>query len=211
MGKKFYECEQDNSYCYQDSCILKNKLGIRNKEQLEEAERNITALRILQLKTGELRGEPNFKYLCKIHKHIFGDIYSWAGKIRTVDISKGNMFCNSQFILENAEDIFNRLKKENYLQDYKDVNKMSERLAYYLSEINALHPFREGNGRAQREFIIVLARRAGYVVDFSKVSQEEMIQASEKAFYCDYRHMNDIFLRITSKQAGCQWNSLFSR
>ena len=203
MGKKFYECEQDNSYCYQDSCILKNKLGIRNKEQLEEAERNITALRILQLKTGELRGEPNFKYLCKIHKHIFGDIYSWAGKIRTVDISKGNMFCNSQFILENAEDIFNRLKKENYLQDYKDVDKMSERLAYYLSEINALHPFREGNGRAQREFIIVLARRAGYVVDFSKVSQEEMIQASEKAFYCDYRHMNDIFLRITSKQAGC--------
>lgn len=203
MGKKFYECEQDNSYCYQDSCILKNKLGIRNKEQLEEAERNITALRILQLKTGELRGEPNFKYLCKIHKHIFGDIYSWAGKIRTVDISKGNMFCNSQFILENAEDIFNRLKKENYLQDYKDVNKMSERLAYYLSEINALHPFREGNGRAQREFIIVLARRAGYVVDFSKVSQEEMIQASEKAFYCDYSHMNDIFSRITSKQAGC--------
>ncbi len=203
MGKKFYECEQDNSYCYQDSCILKNKLGIKNEEQLEEAERNITALRILQLKTGELRGEPNFKYLCKIHKHIFGDIYSWAGKIRTVDISKGNMFCNSQFILENAEDIFNRLKKENYLQDYKDVNKMSERLAYYLSEINALHPFREGNGRTQREFIIVLARRAGYVVDFSKVSQEEMIQASEKAFYCDYRHMNDIFSRITSKQAGC--------
>ena len=200
MGKKFYECEQDNSYCYQDSCILKNKLGIKNEEQLEEAERNITALRILQLKTGELRGEPNFKYLCKIHKHIFGDIYSWAGKIRTVDISKGNMFCNSQFILENAEDIFNRLKKENYLQDYKDVNKMSERLAYYLSEINALHPFREGNGRAQREFIIVLARRAGYVVDFSKVSQEEMIQASEKAFYCDYSHMNDIFSRITSKQ-----------
>lgn len=203
MAKKFYECEQDNSYCYQDSCILKNKLGIKNEEQLEEAERNITALRILQLKTGELRGEPNFKYLCKIHKHIFGDIYSWAGKIRTVDISKGNMFCNSQFILENAEDIFNRLKKENYLQDYKDVNKMSERLAYYLSEINALHPFREGNGRTQREFIIVLARRAGYVVDFSKVSQEEMIQASEKAFYCDYRHMNDIFSRITSKQAGC--------
>lgn len=203
MGKKFYECEQDNSYCYQDSCILKNKLGIKNKEQLEEAERNITALRILQLKTGELRGEPNFKYLCKIHKHIFGDIYSWAGKIRTVDISKGNMFCNSQFILENAEEIFNRLKKENYLQDYKDVEKMSERLAYYLSEINALHPFREGNGRTQREFIIVLARRAGYKVDFSKVSQEEMIQASEEAFYCDYRHMNEIFARITSKQEVC--------
>ena len=203
MGKKFYECEQDNSYCYQDSCILKNKLGIKNKEQLEEAERNITALRILQLKTGELRGEPNFKYLCKIHKHIFGDIYSWAGKIRTLDISKGNMFSNSQFILENAEEIFNRLKKENYLQDYKDVEKMSERLAYYLSEINALHPFREGNGRTQREFIIVLARRAGYKVDFSKVSQEEMIQASEEAFYCDYRHMNEIFARITSKQEVC--------
>lgn len=202
MGKKFYEeMEQDTSYCYEDSFILKNKLGIKNQEELEEAERNITALRILQLKTGELRGEPNFKYLCKIHKHIFGDIYPWAGKIRTVDISKGNMFCNSQFILENAEEIFANLKKENYLQDYHDIKKMSERLSYYLSEINALHPFREGNGRAQREFIIVLARRAGFYVDFSKVSQKEMIKASEEAFYCDYRHMNDIFLRITSKLA----------
>ena len=202
MGKKFYEeFEQDTNYCYGDSCILKNKLGIKNQEELEEAERNITALRILQLKTGELRGEPNFKYLCKIHKHIFGDIYPWAGKIRTVDISKGNMFCNSQFILENAEEIFGNLKKENYLQDYHDVDKMSERLSYYLSDINALHPFREGNGRAQREFIIVLARRAGFHVDFSKVSQKEMIKASEEAFYCDYRHMNDIFLRITSKLA----------
>ena len=146
MGKKFYEeMEQDTSYCYEDSFILKNKLGIKNQEELEEAERNITALRILQLKTGELRGEPNFKYLCKIHKHIFGDIYPWAGKIRTVDISKGNMFCNSQFILENAEEIFANLKKENYLQDNQDIKKMSERLSYYLSEINALHPFREGN------------------------------------------------------------------
>ena len=200
MGKKYYyECEQDNNYCYHDSCILKNKLGIKNQENLDEAERNITALRILQLKTGELRGEPNFKYLCKIHKHIFGDIYSWAGKVRTVEISKGNMFCNSQFICDNAEEIFSQLKRENYLQDYHDVEKMSERLSYYLSEINALHPFREGNGRAQREFIIVLARRAGYEVDFSKVSQDEMVKASEEAFYCDYRHMNEIFMKITSK------------
>ena len=202
MGKKIdYECLQDNSYCYQDSCILKNKLGIKNIEELEEAERNITALRILQLKTGELRGEPNFKYLCKIHKHIFGDIYPWAGKVRTVDISKGNMFCNSQFIMENAKEIFDNLKRENYLQDYHDIDKMSERLSYYLSEINALHPFREGNGRAQREFIIVLARRAGYSIDFSKVSQEEMIKASEEAFYCNYERMNSIFSKIISKQA----------
>ncbi len=203
MGKKYlYECEQDNNYCYHDSSILKNKLGIKNQEELDEAERNITALRILQLKTGELRGEPNFKYLCKIHKHIFGDIYPWAGKIRTVDISKGNMFCNSQFIFENAEEIFAKLKKENYLQDYHDLEIMSERLSYYLSEINALHPFREGNGRAQREFIIVLARRAGFAVDFSKISQAEMIRASEEAFYCDYRRMNDIFMKITSKVAN---------
>lgn len=76
---------------------------------------------------------------------------------------------------------------------------MPLRLAYYLSEINALHPFREGNGRTQRLFIEILAERAGYEVDFSEVSAEEMIQASADSFLLKYEQMNRLMQRIVRK------------
>lgn len=148
MDKYYYEFEQDSIYCYPDSFILKNKLNIREQDVLEEAERNITALRILELKEKPLKGILNFKYLQKLHKYIFGDIYSWAGKLRSVNITKGNMFCDCKFIVQIADEIFEQLKHENYLKMCSEED-MPERLAYYLSEINALHSFREGNGRAQ--------------------------------------------------------------
>lgn len=94
MDKYYYEFEQDSIYCYPDSFILKNKLNIREQDVLEEAERNITVLRILELKEKPLKGILDFKYLQKLHKYIFGDIYSWAGKLRSVNITKGNMFCD---------------------------------------------------------------------------------------------------------------------
>lgn len=75
---------------------------------------------------------------------------------------------------------------------------IGEKLAYYLGEINVIHPFREGNGRTQRVFIESLARIAGYQVNFTNVSAHDMIEASADAFNCDYRKMTDIFQRITS-------------
>ena len=92
----------------------------------------------------------------------------------------------------------NGLEKENYLQSC-DTEEMADRLAYYLSEINALHPFREGNGRTQRLFIEILAERAGYEVDFSEVSAEEMVEASAKAFLRDHGKMNELMRRIVKK------------
>ena len=76
---------------------------------------------------------------------------------------------------------------------------MPLRLSYYLSEINALHPFREGNGRTQRLFIEILAERAGYEVDFSNVTAEEMIQASADSFLMKYEKMDRIMFRIVKK------------
>lgn len=127
------------------------------------------------------------------------DIYEWAGEIRKVDIAKGNMFCNVKFIESQAEDIFGKLKAENYLKDLSE-SEFSARLAYYFSEINALHPFREGNGRSQREFIRTLALHNGYVINFAKVSREEMQEASERSFLCDYEMMEKLFLRCIRKK-----------
>ncbi len=92
------------------------------------------------------------KYEGRDH-YLEQDVYEWAGELRDIDLSKGNSyFANHPHIASAAELIFQKLAKEGYLKG-SDVTAFSERAAYYLGEINALHPFREGNGRAQREFI----------------------------------------------------------
>jgi len=188
----------DKIYCYPGSDVLINKLDIKTEETLNQAERELTSLRIYELEVHIVKGNFDLKHLQDIHKYIFQDLYEWAGKIRTVDISKGNLFCNFQFIPSYSDDIFSKLQKDKYLLN-TPKDKIIEKLAYYFSEINALHPFREGNGRTQREYIKLLAYAAGYQLDFSGISQNEMIEASHKAFYCDYTSMQNIFTKIISK------------
>lgn len=193
-----YEYEWDKEYCYPDSGVLINKLGIKNLDELVTAEREITSLKIAMAKAEPIKGNFDFEHLKRIHKFVFEDIYTWAGEIRHVNISKGNQFCLSQNIEMYAAGIFAELKADHYLIDY-DGN-IAHRLAYYLSEINVLHPFREGNGRAQRLFIEYLADHAGYKVDFSDVTADEMIIASAESFARDYDKINKMFERITSKK-----------
>lgn len=187
-----YQYAHDSYYCYESSNVLKNKLGICDSKLLEEKERKIAGLRYIELFQNIPKGEMNFNYLLKIHKFLFQDIYTWAGKIRTVDIAKGNMFCNSRFIYSNATEIFNNLKKEHFLQDLS-ANELYVKMAYYFSEINALHPFREGNGRTQRAYFSILAQRLGYYLDFSEISQGDMIKASSQSFLKNYDQINSIF------------------
>ena len=193
-----YAYEWDKEYCYPESSVLKNKLGIKNHDELVTAEREITSLKIAMAKVKPIQGHFDFEHLKAIHRFIFKDIYTWAGKTRHVNIAKGNQFCLSQNIEMYAQELFAKLKSDNYLIDYN--GNIAHRLAYYLSEINVLHPFREGNGRTQRLFIEYLADNAGYKVDFSDVSAKEMIVASAEAFSLDYEKLNTMFERITSKK-----------
>jgi len=192
-----YSYEWDISYCYKNSNVLRNKLGITDADALRIAEREITAVRILEAERTPIRGKLDFKHLCDIHHYMFSDIFEWAGKLRTVNISKGNPFCNANVLDLYGTDLFGKLKAENYLLETPQ-DKISERLAHYLSEINVMHPFREGNGRAQRMFIEYLALIAGYRVDFTHVTAEEMIEASVQAFDRDEAMMLGIIDRSTS-------------
>ena len=194
MSDYFYDYEYDTTYCYPQANVLKNKLNIKDADSLLEAERSITALRILELKQSFPDGKLDFSYFKHLHFYIFQDIYGWAGKTRTVNISKGSQFCLCQFIDDQAIELFQKLERENYLVDAENI---AERLSFYLSELNAIHPFREGNGRAQRMFIEILADRAGYEVDLSEVTAEEMIEASYQSFNQNYDPMNAIMRRIT--------------
>ena len=178
----FYEDKGDTEYCYPGTNILKNKLNIQNLERLHEAERDYSSIRQVELYKQGISGDFSLKHLCSIHKQLFQDIYPWAGKIRTVDISKGTIFCLVQFIENQFTWIYQQLKKENFLKDITDKIEMANRLAYYLGEINMIHPFREGNGRTQRIYIEQLCINNGrFEIDFTDVSKEEMIAASVRS------------------------------
>jgi len=146
----------DLLYCYPDSDVLKNKLGIINQEKLHEVERKLTAIRIIDLIRKPYRGRFDLDHLRGIHFYIFQDLYTWAGELRKVDIAKGNMFCRAMFLENRADVVFSGIRNDGYLEGLA-YDQFVKRLAYHFSEINALHPFREGNGRSQREFIRELA------------------------------------------------------
>lgn len=90
-----------------------------------------------------------------------------------------------------------KLEKENYLENL-NIEMLAERLAYYIGEINAIHPFREGNGRTQRMFIECLALKNGFSLDFAKISNEEMLEASVQTFNLEYKLMSKLLLRALS-------------
>lgn len=183
MEDTSYSYERDDFYCYPNSSVLKNKLGIISSESFKGLERSISALKIAQIDQGGFDFELTFDaaHLRAIHRFIFSDIFEWAGEYRNVNISKGTMFCAFQYIRENLDDLFSKLKKEDFLSGMQE-DQTASRLAYYLGEINAVHAFREGNGRAQRVFIRQLAYECGYVLSFAHVSGDEMIRASIESF-----------------------------
>jgi cell filamentation protein len=177
--------DADDTYCYPGTNVLRNKAAITSAEELEIYEGELSTLRSIEILENPVVSQFNFTYLQRIHLALFQDIYDWAGEIRTVDIIRGNSrFANVRFIESSANEMFNKLASENWLKEL-DKKSLSSRLAHYLSEINALHPFREGNGRVQRIFISQLSQAAGYKLDYSNLQQQQIYQAMELAFNGD--------------------------
>jgi cell filamentation protein len=165
--------------------VLKNRLNIADETSLEQTEADIVAARSYELSRTPLKGRFDLAHLQAIHKYLFGDLYEWAGQLRTIDISKGgNRFAHHGHIESAAASVFQQLAKENRLAGLGPAG-FSDRAAYYLGELNALHPFREGNGRAQREFISHLAHANGYYVAWENIGPAELLAASIASFHGD--------------------------
>lgn len=157
--------------------ILLNKLGLRTVGELESAEREITHAALILLRESPVRPTYDLPHLCAIHQRIFGDLYEWAGQVRTVAIAKGSLFCLPQYIVSSSADIFRALRGENLLRGL-GRRPFIDRLTYYLGEVNAVHPFREGNGRTQRAFFEQVARAARFTVNWQHLDAARNVEAS---------------------------------
>lgn len=154
--------------------ILKNKLGIENQIELAKKEEKITKLKAKKLfETGKLNfiEVGTFKGLSEIHKYLFEDIYDFAGKIRTENISKSNFRFASAMYLKEALNKIDKMPQSNF----------DEIIEKYI-EMNIAHPFREGNGRSTRIWIdMILKEEIGKVIDWSKVNKEDYLLAMERS------------------------------
>lgn len=198
MDNKYkYTYEKTANYCYKGTDVLINKLNITNDKDLFDAERELVLLRTHELNENPLKGNFDFKHLKSIHKYLFQDVYRWAGDIRNCNIAKKDLFCLIENIESFGNDIFNKLEKENYYIDY-DYETKIDKLIELFADINALHPFREGNGRTQRLFIENLSKINGIYLDLTNVSRTDMIIASHESINGNYEKLKNIFKNNSS-------------
>ena len=178
-----YETQESN-YCYKGTDVLINKANVRTKEKLDSLEKDIVTYRLFELRRAGITGEFDKNHLISIHKRIFQDIYEFAGEYRNENIAKGVfLFSNFEFIDYSLDEIFKDLQKDinDKIFESESKEEFAEKLAYYYAELNVVHPFREGNGRTIREFLRQLALKYGYVLDFTQIPSNEILQAAIKS------------------------------
>lgn len=184
-------------YVYPGTDILRNIPGYRDAQDLNRFEYEQSAARAFEVRTQPLPQRFDLNHLKQIHKHLFQDIYDWAGQIRTINIAKGNShFARSEFIESEAKRMSAVLDKEDNLRGLdKDafVTKLAERFADW----NALHVFRDGNGRSAREFFGQIARGAGFFLDQTKIDNErgQWNIAAQRSMFGDPRALEEIFTK----------------
>lgn len=173
-----YSIDAITADCYEGTSCLINKFGIKDDKQFSLIEGKISFAKGSELERNPVKGNFDFEHYKAIHKYLFDEIYEWAGKIRTVDMSKkGTNFAKANEIEELADACFARLKSENYFKGQEFDDFISNIVDFYCVT-NMLHPFREGNGRTQRIFISQLIRYAGYDIDFSKINTDNLMAAT---------------------------------
>lgn len=175
--------ERIDPYVYTGTNVLRNRLGTRDSDELSRFEADVTSRRIQQLERRPQKGHFDASHLRAIHRHIFQDVFEWAGEFRTVDIARGGQFYFAYVHRIDAclDDLFGKLKAERFLKDADEATFLT-RLAFYFGELNAVHPFREGNGRTQREFIREIALQSNRRLHWRNATREQVYAASHLSF-----------------------------
>lgn len=180
MNDEMYEV-RNSIYCYKGTDVLKNKLNIHDLDTLSNIERKLVLAKLYELRQNKSIGNFDMQHFKFIHRFLFEDIYDFAGEFRRENIAKDNFrFAEYEYIEQELGRLLNELKKENYLKDLskKDFVK---RIIYYMTELNVLHPFREGNGRTIREFIRELEYVNGYIFNLRGMDPNIIMSAMKRS------------------------------
>jgi cell filamentation protein len=184
------------------STTLVNKLGITDTSTLISRETDITAITSLEIMLNPLVITPytfDFKHLKSIHKYLFGHIYTWAGMPRSYDFAKsGNIFTPANEFTKHEATVFAPSIDLFHLSKTSTISKdhIVDAITKSLGLINMFHPFPDGNGRAQRIFIFSLSKELGYLSDFNKVSNWEMVETCKQVHQGNYEPMHNMIDRI---------------
>lgn len=162
------------------SGVLRNLLGIDDPKAFRRAEADFTAVRIAQLIRRPIPGGYDLTHLRDLHRHLFQDVYEWAGELRTVSIGRARLFSLPQHLEADADELFAWLARSEHLRG-RDRDTFVDGLTELFADLNALHPFREGNGRTQRAFLGQLAVEAGHPIHWAGMDPAENTAASKAA------------------------------
>lgn len=187
-GSRYDADEVEDPYSYRGTACLKNKLGLRSHETLQAFELEMSTVRADEPLPAGRFGPTHY---CRIHWHLFQDVYRWAGKYRTIATSKGgNLFCRPQFIEREMTRLFSRLNSNDLLHG-SGREPFIRALAEFLADLNAIHPFREGNGRSQLAFLHLLALRAGHPLEIERINPAAFLAAMIRSFAGDIEPLSE--------------------
>ena len=187
-----YDASFDELGRYPESRCLVNYFNIKDRSNLKKVEIFISSVRVADLFVNPLNMGFSFDYLKALHNKLFGDIYPSAGMIRNKDESKRSEVCKSIYIEKMAADIFEKLSASKYLKGLDDIDEFINELAYFMGEMEALHPFLDGNGRTTRYFFTGLARNAGYDIIWSATDPDRYLEGNIAAIDGDYQPLIDV-------------------
>ena len=187
-----YNFGDDDAYLLANNC-----LNIDNFDDLDKAEQYVFMIRSLEVENGTYVVDSfTMNTLLELHRHLFRDIYHFAGEIRNVQLSKGTTrFCQFQFIYANGAKIFREIEAE---KSWCTVKEAAKKLAYYKAELNMLHPFREGNGRTIRLFIQYYAKSKGFEWQYTNMDQHEYLTAMVESVH-DNTLLEQLFFKTVIK------------
>ncbi len=180
-----------------DHGLLRNLLGVTDAAELASVEAELTATRIVDLQHTDLPGGYDLDHLQEFHEYLFGDVYDWAGELRTVAIGKGVAFCPPERLRADGGRIFACLAEAGYLRGL-DRAAFVDALTVLFADLNGLHPFREGNGRTLRAFLTQLARAAGHPIHWVGLERDENVRASRAAHDGDPAPLHALLDRLVA-------------
>jgi cell filamentation protein len=185
----------EDPLCYPGTNVLKNKADLTNQDELDQFEQLMFLIRAEEpLPAGAL----DYAHYRAIHYHFFQDVYQWAGQTRQIRTGKGgNWFCYPEFIDAEMDRIFRELQDEGHLVNCGSVQAFAARAAHYIAEINAVHPFREGNGRCQLTLLNILMQVAGLEMIEDNIDEAAFMKAMIDSFRGDEAPLVAAIIRMT--------------